>query len=114
MIESKYTLKLTGTVTDGKYTQSFTEKNVDHIEFSFGDKKIEIGKKSLEREIHQLKTALKQSMDHVDRVLPIAEKQKEKLEKIQKLHDNIDVFECEATTLDIVNELKAILDGNNG
>lgn len=43
MNESKYTLKLNGTVSDGKYTESFTEKNVDHIEFSFGNKKIKIG-----------------------------------------------------------------------
>ena len=42
----------------------------------------------LEEDNHQLKTAIKQAMDHVDRVLPIAEKQKQKLEKIQEFSSN--------------------------
>ena len=45
MNETKYNLKLTGIVSDGKYSKTFTEKNVDYIEFSFGDKKIKIGNK---------------------------------------------------------------------
>ena len=43
MSEIKYTMKLNGTVFAGRFSQQFTEKNVDHIEFSFGNKKIVIG-----------------------------------------------------------------------
>lgn len=55
MIKSNYKLVLTGTVSDGQYTHAFTQKDVTYIEFEFGSKKIEIGKKSLEKEIKLLK-----------------------------------------------------------
>ncbi len=38
----QYEIELNGIISDGNYIQKFTEKNVDHIEISFGDKKINI------------------------------------------------------------------------
>ena len=56
---TKFTMKLIGKIQEGLHEQSFTEKDVDHIEISFGDKKIEIGKPSLERKLEKIEKYIK-------------------------------------------------------
>ncbi len=95
---NKYKLKLTGTVSDGTHTQEFTEKNVTYIEFEFGDKKIEIGKKSLEKEIKQLKEAnninanIKAFYEQWHFILDENQTLKQKLEKINKFISSTEVY----------------------
>ena len=105
-MKTKYTLKLNGTVTDGKYTQSFSEKNVTFIEFKFGNKKIEIGKKSLEKQITTLLQQLKTSMNQCERSLSLAETREKKLEKIKECIDKSGVSFSSTG-----NKIKEILEG---
>ena len=62
-------MKLIGRIQEGLREQSFTEKDVDHIELSFGDKKIEIGKPSLERKLEKIKELINdgKSFDPIQR-----------------------------------------------
>ena len=107
-MKTKYTLELNGTVTDGKYTQSFSEKNVTYIEFEFkfGNKKIEIGKKSLEKQITTLLQQLKTSMNQCERSLSLAETREKKLEKIKECIDKSGVSFSSTG-----NKIKEILEG---
>lgn len=65
--------------------------------------------KQLKDEIHQLNTALKQSMDQVSRVLPIAEKSQQKLEKLKSLEYNLR-NENDADFRPVLSQIRKILE----
>ncbi len=109
--KSKYKLKLSGTVSDGKYTQAFTEKNVTFIEFEFGNKKIDIGIKSLEQENKQLKEDNKTQLDNMNFQYERNTMLEQKLEKFKKLYDDL-VDDNDADTLPVRHLIKAILKKN--
>jgi len=61
----------------------------------------------------ELIALVEKANNNVERMLVIEEKNKKKLAKIKELHDNIDVGELDAPTIDILNELETILKGQS-
>lgn len=64
----------------------------------------------LKKEIKELKDSIENMNVVILRHESENDNLKQKLEKIQELHNNIDVSELDAPTIDILNELKSILD----
>jgi len=69
----EYKLKLTGNITQGGYTEHFTEKDVVHIDIQKGDKKLFYESNDEFRRLRELEQRLKKRIEGLENQKPIQE-----------------------------------------